>query len=90
MVKILTSSETKEGRPVANVYYGESDAARKEADRDKQRALDILGSYYMNEAKQKRTKEERQEVSTRAAIYFTTADKLSMYDQVRQSNGLFF
>lgn len=84
MVQILINSETKDGRAVANVNYGNSESARKEADRDKQRALDILGAFYMNEAKNKRTKEERQELSTRAAIYFTTADKLSMYDQVKK------
>ncbi|KAF7272141.1 hypothetical protein GWI33_015055 [Rhynchophorus ferrugineus] len=68
-IKILEASRTD-----ANVEY-------RDYEKDQMRALDMLAAYYVQEANHEKNKDKKREFFTKAALLYTTADKIIMYDQ---------
>ena len=49
------------------------------------KALDTLAAYYVQQANQEKNKVKNRELFTKATLLYTTADKIIMYDQVRNT-----
>jgi len=75
-IRILEAS-----RLDANVDY-------RDYEKDQMRALDMLAAYYVQEANREKNKDKKRELFTKATLLYTTADKIIMYDQVRQTNSV--
>ncbi|VVC34791.1 Tetratricopeptide repeat,Tetratricopeptide repeat-containing domain,Sel1-like [Cinara cedri] len=52
----------------------------KDSDKDQMRALDMLGTYYVQTATQEKDKGKRRELHIKATHLYSTADKIMMYD----------
>lgn len=46
------------------------------------RALDLLASYYVQQANKEKSKDKKNELFAKADQLFNAADKIIMYDQV--------
>lgn len=75
-IRILETS-----RMDANVDY-------RDYEKDQMRALDMLAAYYVQEANREKNKDKKRDLFTKATLLYTTADKIIMYDQVRQPNSI--
>jgi RNA polymerase-associated protein CTR9 len=58
----------------------------RDYEKDQMRALDMLAAYYVQEANREKNKDKKRELFTKATLLYTTADKIIMYDQVRQTS----
>ena len=47
------------------------------------KSLDTLAAYYVQKAHREKNKDLKRELFTQATLLYTTADKIIMYDQVR-------
>ena len=70
-VKILDGSRTDAGLDYTN------------SERDQMKSLDTLAAYYVQKAHREKNKDLKRELFTQATLLYTTADKIIMYDQVR-------
>jgi len=75
-VKILEASRTD-----ANLQY-------PNFEKDQMVAFDALAAHYVQMAHREKNKEKKREFFTQATLLYTTADKIIMYDQVRQISGV--
>ena len=65
-------------RSEANLNY-------KDSEKDQMKALDTLAAYYVQQANQEKNKVKNRELFTKATLLYTTADKIIMYEQVRNT-----
>ena len=65
-------------RSEANLNY-------KDSEKDQMKALDTLAAYYVQQANQEKNKVKNRELFTKATLLYTTAYKIIMYDQVRNT-----
>ncbi len=54
-------------------------------EKDQMTALDTLAAYYVQQARKEKNKDAKKELFTQATLLYTMADKIIMYDQVRES-----
>ncbi|XP_029341274.1 RNA polymerase-associated protein CTR9 homolog [Acyrthosiphon pisum] len=62
----------------------------KDSDKDQMRALDMLGAHYVQIANRERNKDKRCALFTMATKFYTTADKIIMYDTDHLLGRAFF
>lgn len=70
-IKILESS-----RSDANIDY-------RDFEKDQMQALDMLAAYYVQQANHEKNKDKKRDLFAKANDLYTTADKIIMYDQVK-------
>lgn len=59
-------------------------------ERDQMRALDLLASYYVQQANKEKNKDKKNELFAKADQLFNAADKIIMYDQVSVRTFVYF
>ena len=72
-VKILEASRTDASLDYANF------------EKDQMRSLDTLAAFYVQQAHREKNKDRKRELFTKATLLYTTADRIIMYDQVREN-----
>lgn len=58
----------------------------RDHEKDQMTCLDTLAAYYVQQARKEKNKDAKKELITQATLLYTMADKIIMYDQVRQKS----
>lgn len=56
----------------------------RDHEKDQMTCLDTLAAYYVQQARKEKNKDAKKELITQATLLYTMADKIIMYDQVRE------
>lgn len=56
----------------------------RDHEKDQMTCLDTLAAYYVQQARKEKNKDNKKDLITQATLLYTMADKIIMYDQVKQ------
>ncbi|KAK0406995.1 hypothetical protein QR680_018937 [Steinernema hermaphroditum] len=80
-VHYYTAGEVNTFIRLLEICDGGASQDYRDLEKDQMRALDTLAAYYVQAGSNTRDKAKRKELFTEATVLYTTADKISMYDQ---------
>lgn len=61
----------------------------RDHEKDQMTCLDTLAAYYVQQARKEKNKDTKKDLINQSTLLYTMADKIIMYDQVMEDDGIF-